>query len=177
MLGPVYSCSCDDAGVGNYSQASLMSQCQRKCWRASPALFLSNYCFTFSKTTEDTLFIMTVRFNDVKMLPGRLLGLPRQCRRWITSIASLPWCHFAAVWSIFSQLPNYVLADRRRTPRTKWQKQRKSWRKSTRSSKSLEENCPTDFCSVMWGYVCSWISDLLISSLSNRRKQRLQPRW
>lgn len=100
MLGPVYSCSCDDAGMGNYSQASLMSQCQRKCWRAFPALFLPNYCFTFSKTTEDTLFIMSVRFNDVKMLPGRLLGLPRQCRHWISSVASLPWYHFAAVWSI-----------------------------------------------------------------------------
>lgn len=77
-----------------------MSQCQRKCWRAFPALFLPNYCFTFSKTTEDTLFIMSVWFNDVKMLPGRLLGLHRQCRPWISSVASLPWCYFAAVWSI-----------------------------------------------------------------------------
>lgn len=176
MLGPVYSCSCDDAGMGNYSQASLMSQCQRKCWRAFPALFLPNYCFTFSKTTEDTLFIMSVRFNDVKMLPGRLLGLPRQCRHWISSVASLPWYHFAAVWSILFSSAQFCffffLADRRRTPRTMWQKQRKSWRKSTRSSKSLEENCPTDFCSVMWGYLCSVISDLLISSLSNRWKER-----
>lgn len=42
-------------------------------------------------------------------------------------------------------------ADRRKTPRTKQQRQRKSLRKSARLSKSLEESCPTECCSVMWG--------------------------
>lgn len=41
--------------------------------------------------------------------------------------------------------------DRTKTPRTKRQRQRKSLRKSARSSKSLEESCPTDCSSVMWG--------------------------
>lgn len=42
-------------------------------------------------------------------------------------------------------------ADRRKTPRMKQQRQRKSLRKSARLSKSLEESCPTECCSVMWG--------------------------
>lgn len=71
-----------------------------KCWRAFPALFLLNYCFTFSVTTEDTLFIMSVRFNDVKTLPGRLCRLPTRGRRRNTGVASLARCHPAAAWSI-----------------------------------------------------------------------------
>lgn len=45
----------------------------------------------------------------------------------------------------------FSFTDRRRTPRTTWQRLRKSWRKSARSLKSLEENCPTECCSAMWG--------------------------
>lgn len=42
-------------------------------------------------------------------------------------------------------------ADRIRTPRTKRQRQRKSLRKSARLSKTREESCPAECCSVMWG--------------------------
>lgn len=72
----------------------------RKCWQAFPALFWLNYCFTFSVATEDALFIMSVRFNDVKTLPGRLCRLPTRCRRRNTAVASLACCNPAAVWSI-----------------------------------------------------------------------------
>lgn len=53
--------------------------------------------------------------------------------------------------SVSSAVFQFVsFADRTRTPRTKQQRQRKSWRKSARSSRSLEESCPTGCCSVMW---------------------------
>lgn len=70
-----------------------------------------------------------------------------------------------------------------RTPRTTWPKLRKSWRESTRLSKSLEESCPTDSCSVTWDCcVFSLTSDLhppllMANERLNRWIARLMDWW
>lgn len=84
-----------------------MSQCERKCWQAFPALFLVKVCFTFSVRTGDY-----VRFSDVKLLPGRL---SIQCRcEHMQYVAALAWCNFAAVWSILFSFAHFCSSCRQK---------------------------------------------------------------
>lgn len=77
-------------------------------------------------------------------------SIMRQCQAFYSSYKIKTFSVMVKVSHLLSF--NCVsFADRRKTPRTKQQRQRKSLRKSARLSKSLEESCPTECCSVMWG--------------------------
>ena len=76
--------------MGNYSHMSVVSQCQRECWQAFPALFSLN-CFTCSVTAEGYVRLIMAICSWVDCLYN--VGVN-------TNAVSLAWCNFAAVWSI-----------------------------------------------------------------------------
>lgn len=148
-----------------------MTHCRRKCKCKKPLLFCfsHNYCFTFSVTTEDTVYKMSMAFilTSTKCFQVDYLRNESRTQTFNEQKRSVLFLqYYATVSSFFSGckvktfsvmvkvshlLPLNCVSfpDRRKTPRMKQQRQRKSLRKSARLSKSLEESCPTECCSVM----------------------------
>lgn len=80
-------------------------------------------------------------FKYVDFLPALLFVAVCYCYKNIDSLSNCLILSFS-IWNSF--------ADKTKTPRTRRQRPRKSWRKSARSLRSQEESCRTEWCSAMY---------------------------